>query len=75
MGSVRIRSLLGTPLPEGPRHGSILSPLLCNIYMHELDKFMTELISSFNRGKTRRVLPRYNALMNKFKRAKTVEEK
>lgn len=69
MGGVRVRSLLGTP------QGSILSPLLCNIYMHELDRFMQELIASFNRGKMRKILPRYDKLMRKFKKANTVEEK
>lgn len=69
MGGVRAHSLLGTP------QGSILSPLLCNIYMHELDLYMQELIASFNRGKMRKILPRYEKLMRKFKKAKTVEEK
>jgi retron-type reverse transcriptase len=69
MGGVRVRSLLGTP------QGSILSPLLCNIYMHELDEYMEKLIASFNRGKVHKILLKYDKLMNKFKSAKTVEEK
>jgi hypothetical protein len=43
--------------------------------MHELDVYMQKLIASFNRGKVRKILPRYNQLMNKLKSTKTVEEK
>jgi hypothetical protein len=43
--------------------------------MHELDLFMQTLCSSFHKGKTRKVFTLYEKLMNKAKKAKTVEEK
>lgn len=54
-----IKSKVGTP------QGSVLSPLLANIVLHELDKYITEqLIPEFRRGNRRRTNPEYNALIN-----------
>jgi group II intron reverse transcriptase/maturase len=42
--------------------GSILSPLLSNIILHEFDKFMEEYIRKYNKGKGRRINPEYKRL-------------
>lgn len=55
----RYTSDIGTP------QGSILSPLLANIVLHELDKFATEvLIPKYHRGGRRRTNPVYNKLVH-----------
>ena len=47
------RTLSGTP------QGGIVSPLLANIYLHELDQFMAEMKKGFDKPKDRVFTPEY----------------
>jgi group II intron reverse transcriptase/maturase len=44
---------------SGTPQGGIVSPLLANIYLHELDEFMETMIAWFNKGKRRQDNPEY----------------
>ena len=45
---------------SGVPQGSGVSPVLANIYLHELDKFMERYADDFSRGQKRMVNPEYN---------------
>lgn len=51
-----IRGKIGTP------QGSVLSPLLSNIVLHELDEYMESFRKYFNRGRYRQRNSEYNKL-------------
>lgn len=53
-----VKANIGTP------QGSVLSPLLANIVLHELDKYIINgLMAEYSRGKIRRTNPVYNSLI------------
>lgn len=59
------RTYSGTP------QGGILSPLLANIYLHELDRFVeSELLPQYNQGEARLKNPRYEQICNDRNKAK-----
>lgn len=55
-GDASLRDMTGTP------QGSVLSPLLCNIYLHELDKHMREISNEYDKGDSRRKSPAYTRI-------------
>ena len=60
----RHESLAGTP------QGGIASPILANIYLHELDKKVQEIRARFERGREKRTNPLYKRLEDQKRRVK-----
>lgn len=61
LGQLHDNINVGTP------QGSILSPILCNIYLHELDKFMEKIKGEYDAGTRRKNTPEYMKRQNKAK--------
>jgi group II intron reverse transcriptase/maturase len=59
--------VLHNKLEFGTAQGSVLSPLLCNIYLHELDKFVEELKREYCKGEKRKRNKLYESISNKVK--------
>ena len=53
---------------SGTPQGGILSPLLANIYLHELDKFVMKLKEDFDKPQKDNITPEYREKHNELKR-------
>lgn len=59
----------------GVSQGSIISPILSNIYLHYLDVYMSSLKVRFDIGKRRRANPEYTRIIRKGKHSARIARK
>ena len=59
---------------SGCPQGSIMSPILANIYLNELDKFMEDFMNKSNKGKERKRSKEYAAVKRAKERAIRAED-
>jgi len=60
---------------SGTPQGGVLSPLLANIYLHELDKFVEEMKDKVDTGRTRAINPEYQRYTNRiYNRRKQIQQ-
>ena len=57
-------NIIGTP------QGSVISPLLCNIYMNRFDQYMNKLKSEFDKGDKPAHNPEYHRIATQLRRAR-----
>ena len=53
---------------SGKPQGGILSPLIANIYLHEIDKFVMKLKEDFDKPSENKITPEYREKHNELKR-------